>query len=185
MQSLRLYRTFRLLLLGTMATNTAFWMYQVAVGWLALEITDSPFFVGLAGFAGGIPLLIFGLPAGLIIDRFDRRTILMIAQLGVMAVAAAFAIFVATGIIDQWSILVLVAIYGTIMAFIFPTRTAIVPNLVERADLANAVALNAAGQNATRVFGPTIAGVLIATLGVAETFAIARLGKAGYVMSGE
>ncbi len=55
MQSLRLYRTFRLLLLGTMATNTAFWMYQVAVGWLALEITDSPFFVGLAGFAGGYP----------------------------------------------------------------------------------------------------------------------------------
>ncbi len=175
MQSLRLYRTFRLLLLGTMATNTAFWMYQVAVGWLALEITDSPFFVGLAGFAGGIPLLIFGLPAGLIIDRFDRRTILMVAQLGVMAVAAAFAIFVATGIIDKWSILVLVAIYGTIMAFIFPTRTAIVPNLVERSDLANAVALNAAGQNATRVFGPTIAGVLIATLGVAETFAIAAV----------
>jgi MFS family permease len=59
------------------------------------------------------------------------------------------------------------------MSFVFPTRTAIVPNLVERADLANAVALNAAGQNATRVFGPTIAGVLIATLGVAETFAIA------------
>jgi MFS family permease len=175
MQSLRLYRTFRLLLLGTMATNTAFWMYQVAVGWLALDLTDSPFFVGLAGFAGGIPLLIFGLPAGLIIDRYDRRTILMLAQLGVMAVAAAFAIFVATGIINKWSILVLVAIYGSIMAFIFPTRTAIVPNLVERADLANAVALNAAGQNATRVFGPTIAGVLIATLGVAETFAIAAV----------
>ncbi len=111
----------------------------------------------------------------MIIDRFDRRKILMVAQLGVMAVAAAFAIFVATGIIDKWSILVLVAIYGTIMAFIFPTRTAIVPNLVERSDLANAVALNAAGQNATRVFGPTIAGVLIATLGVAETFAIAAV----------
>jgi len=69
--------------------------------------------------------------------------------------------------------LVLVFIYGSVMSFVFPTRTAIVPSLVERADLANAVALNAAGQNATRVVGPSLAGVLIATAGISGTFAIA------------
>ena len=76
---------------------------------------------------------------------------------GGQAIAAAFAFFVATDMIERWSMLVLVAIYGTIMAFIFPTRTTIVPSLVERDHLANAIALNAAAQNATRVFGPTLA----------------------------
>ena len=82
MHSMHVYAGFRLLLLGTLATNTAFWMYQVAVGWLALEMTDSPFFVGLAGFTGGIPLLILSLPAGVLVDRIDRRKILLIAQTG-------------------------------------------------------------------------------------------------------
>src|SRR5680860_330660 len=85
LHSLRAYPAFRLLIFGTLATNSAFWMYQVAVGWLALQMTDSPLFVGMAGFAGGIPLLIFALPAGVVIDRFDRRLVLIAAQCGVMA----------------------------------------------------------------------------------------------------
>src|SRR5215213_11345141 len=94
--SLRMYPAFRTLMLGTLATNSAFWMYQVCVGWLALQMTDSPLFVGLAGFAGGIPLLVVSLPAGVVIDRFDRRTVLRAAQVGVMVVAAAFALLVGT-----------------------------------------------------------------------------------------
>jgi MFS family permease len=175
MHSVRLYPAFRLLLLGTLATNSAFWMYQVAVGWLALQMTDSPFFVGLAGFASGIPVLLFSLPAGVIIDRFDKRTVLLLAQLGVMIVAAILALLVGTDLISRWSLLALVFAYGTIMSFVFPTRTALVPGLVERDDLANAVALNAAFQNATRVVGPSLAGVLIAVIGVWETFAVAAL----------
>jgi MFS family permease len=175
MHSLRTYPAFRTLLLGTTATNSAFWMYQVAVGWLALEMTDSPFFVGLTGFAGGIPLLIFSLPVGVIVDRFDRRTVLLLAQLGVMVMAGLFAIMVGLDVIERWSILVLAAAYGTVMSFIFPTRTTMVPSLVNRGDLANAVALNAAGQNATRVVGPSLAGVLIAVIGVSGAFAVAAL----------
>ncbi len=174
-QALRDYPVFRLLLLGTLATNTAFWMYQVAVGWLALQLTDSPLFVGLAGFAGGIPMLLFSLPAGVVIDRFDRRTVLLIAQCGVMVISAFFALMVALDAIAPWSMLVLVAVYGTIMTFIFPVRTAMVPSLVERRDLVVGVALNSAAQNATRVVGPAIAGVLIATIGVPETFAVAAI----------
>jgi MFS family permease len=175
MHSLRTYAAFRMLLLGTSATNTAFWMYQVAVGWLALEMTDSPFFVGLTGFAGGIPLLIFSLPVGVIVDRFDRRTVLLLAQLGVMLMAGLFAIMVGADVIERWSILVLAAAYGTVMSFVFPTRTTMVPSLVSRADLANAVALNAAGQNATRVVGPSLAGIMIALIGVSGAFAVAAL----------
>ena len=174
-RSLRVYPAFRLLLLGTLATNTAFWMYQVCVGWLALQLMDSPLFVGLTGFVGGIPLLVISLPAGVIIDRYDRRTVLLVAQFAVMALAGVFALLVGTGAIAPWSTLVLVAAYGTAMSFIFPTRTTIVTMLVERSDLANAVALNAAAQNACRVTGPALAGVLIAVIGVAGTFAVAAL----------
>lgn len=175
MQALRFYPVFRLLLLGTLATNSAFWMYQVAVGWLALQLTDSALFVGLAGFAGGIPMLLFSLPAGVVIDRYDRRLVLLVAQCGVMIVSAVFAVLVGIDVIQPWSMLVLVAIYGTVMTFIFPVRTAMVPSLVDRKDLAVGVALNSAVQNATRVVGPSIAGVLIATIGVPETFAVAAV----------
>jgi len=173
--ALRASPAFRILLLGTIATNTAFWMYQVAVGWLALEMTDSPLFVGLAGFAGGIPMLLLSLPAGVLIDRHDRRTVLLLAQIGVLAVSALFALLVGLDALHPWSLLVLVTIVGTIMTFIFPVRTAIVPSLVARQDLAIGVALNSAVQNATRVVGPSLAGVLIATVGVPETFAIAAI----------
>jgi MFS family permease len=173
LHSLRIYEGFRMLMLGTLASNTAFWMYQVAVGWLALILTDSPLFVGLAGFAGGIPMLIVSLPAGVIIDRFDRRMILLTAQLGVMTVSILFAWMVWADLIRPWSMLVLVFTYGTIMSFTFPTRNAIVPSLVEKEHMANAIALNAAVQNSTRVVGPSLAGVLIAVAGVPLTFAIA------------
>jgi MFS family permease len=91
LRSLRVYPAFRLLLLGTLATNTAFWMYQVSVGWLALQLMDSPLFVGLTGFVGGIPLLVVSLPAGVMIDRYNRRTVLLVAQFAVMVVAGLFA----------------------------------------------------------------------------------------------
>lgn len=175
LHSVQVYPPFRLLMLATLASNTAFWMYQVAVGWLALQLTDSPFFVAMAGFTGGIPLLLVSLPAGVIIDRFDRRTVLLVAQLAAMLISALFAFLVGGGMIGRVSMLALVAMYGTAMSFVFPTRTTIVPSLVERRDMANAVALNSASQNATRVVGPSLAGVMIGLLGVAETFAIAAL----------
>jgi predicted MFS family arabinose efflux permease len=173
--SLRMYPAFRTLLLGTLATNSAFWMYQVCVGWLALQLMDSPLFVGLTAFVGGIPLLVVSLPAGVMIDRYDRRMVLLVAQFAVMVLAGLFALLVGTSAIAPWSTLVLVAAYGTAMSFIFPTRTTIVTMVVDRSDLANAVALNAAAQNACRVTGPALAGVLIAFMGVAGTFAVAAL----------
>lgn len=173
MASVRAYPAFRLLLIGTLATNSAFWMYQVAVGWLALELTNSPAFVGLAGFVSGIPLLLLALPAGVLIDRFDGRVVLLLGQVGVMVVSAVFAVLVRLDVVEPWVLLVLVACYGSVMSFVFPSRTTMVPSLVERKDLSNAVALNSATQNMTRVVGPSLAGVLIAVVGVSGTFAVA------------
>jgi MFS transporter, DHA1 family, staphyloferrin A biosynthesis exporter len=171
--SIKAYPGVRQLWLGTLATNTAFWMYQIALGWLALTLTDSPFFVGLSGFFAGIPIFIFALPSGVIIDRFSRRSVLMSAQVAIMIVASIFAIMIYTDTINRFWILVLAFAYGTSMAFVFPTRQAIIPSLVSKADLGNAVALNAAGQNATRVFGPSLAGILIFAIGLSGTFAVA------------
>jgi MFS family permease len=177
LHSIQAYPAFRMLMLGTLGSSSAFWMYQVAIGWLALELTDSPLFVGLAGFVGGIPLLLCSIPAGVVIDRYDRRIVLLLAQAGVMVVSAVLATLIAIDAIEPWSLLALVALNGTIMTFIFPVRTAMVPGLVERADLANAVALMSATQNATRVFGPSLAGVLIATIGTSSTFAAAAVAQ--------
>ena len=175
MHSMHAYPAFRMLLLGTLGSSSAFWMYQVAIGWLALELTDSPLFVGLAGFVGGIPILIFSIPAGVVIDRYDRRRVLLIAQAGVMVVSVALALLVAMDAITPGLLLALTGLNGTIMTFIFPVRTAMVPSLVERADLANAIALTSAAQNATRVFGPSLAGVMIATIGTSGSFAAAAV----------
>ncbi|MEJ7839485.1 MAG: MFS transporter, partial [Thermomicrobiales bacterium] len=146
LESFRTYASFRILMLGTLASSTSFWMYQVAVGWLALILTDSPLFIGLAGFAGGIPMLIFSLPCGVLIDRYDRKLILMCAQFGVTIVAAVISIMVWIDAIQPWSMLILVFINGTIMSFTFPTRNSIVPSLVEKSHLANAIALHSAAQ---------------------------------------
>ena len=175
LHSLRTYPAFAILMLGTLATNTGFWMYQTSVGFLAYELTGSASFVGLAGFAGGIPQLLLSIPAGVILDRTDRRKVLRLAQWGVMLTSALFAVLVATELIQPWSLLVVAAVYGAVMSFIFPSRTTMVPSLVDRADMANALALNAATQNATRVVGPALAGVLIALIGVSGTFAVAAV----------
>ncbi len=175
LHSIRVYPAFAMLMLGTLATNTGFWMYQTAVGWLAYDLTGSATFVGLAGFAGGIPMLVLAVPAGVILDRSDRRQVLRLSQWGVMLISALFAVLIATDLIQPWSLLVVAAMYGAVMSFIFPTRTTMVPSLVDRVDMANAVALNSATQNATRVVGPAIAGILIAVVGVAGTFTLAAV----------
>lgn len=176
--SMQVYPLFRILMIGTLSSSSGFWMYQVSIGWLALELINSPLFVGLAGFAGGVPMLLLSVPAGLVIDRYSRRNVLMMAQAGVAVVSTIFAVMVATGTIQPWSLLVLVTVNGAIMSFIFPVRTAIVPSLVERHHMANAVALMSTAQNATRVVGPSLAGVLIALTGVTGTFVLAALFQA-------
>jgi MFS family permease len=170
--SLKAYPAFRTLFGSTLTTNSGFWMWIIASGWLALLLTDSPFFVGLVGFVGGIPTLLFGVFVGAIIDRFSRRNVLLLAQTIVSIIAVIIAILLFLDMLQPWQLLLGAFINGTCMSVIFPTRNAMVANLVPSHHLANAVALNAAGQNATRVVGPALAGPMIALLGIDGTFAI-------------
>jgi MFS family permease len=183
--SLRAYPAFRTLFGSTLATNSGFWMWIIATGWLALLLTDSPFFVGLVGFAGGIPTLIFGVFVGALIDRFSRRGVLMVAQAIVAVIGVALAALLFLDVLQPWHLLIGAFINGTCMSVIFPTRNALVANLVPSHHLANAVALNAAGQNATRVVGPAMAGPVIVLLGIDGAFAVcAALQVVAYFVSG-
>jgi MFS family permease len=176
-QSLRDYPAFRTLFLSTLGTNSGFWMWNIAIGWLALLLTDSPFFVGLVGFAGGIPTLLFGPFGGVLIDRFARKSILLIVQsiIAVNAVTVSALLFL--DMLQPWQLLISAFINGMCMSLVFPTRSAMVANLVPKHHLPNAIALNAAGLNSTRVIGPALAGPLIAILGSEGTFAVSAGGS--------
>jgi MFS family permease len=173
------YRDYRLLWNSNVLTQTGQWMQQVATGWLMLELTDSPTWLGLVGFARGIPMLLMSLPAGVLADRVDRRKLLVTAQLSAAILATVLAVLVATGLVRPWHVMLLAFLSGSTMSFIFPTRQALVSTLVPRERMANAVALNSAGQNSTRVFGPSLAGVLIGAVGTAICFAIQAVGLIG------
>lgn len=174
-EPLRIYPVFRWLWIGMVSANTAFHATGVAIGWLALELTGSALWVGLAAFASGLPLLFLALPVGAIADRADRRKVLLIGQFLTMLVATAFAVLILTDLMTRWLLLALGLSYGCVISLIFPTRQTIVGQVVERRDLMRTVALNAAGQNVTRIFGPALAGVLIAAIGLGGTFTIAAL----------
>ncbi|MEJ7652723.1 MAG: MFS transporter [Chloroflexia bacterium] len=160
------YREYRLLLSGAIVTQTGHWMQQVAQGWLMLLLTDSAFYLGLLGFARGIPMLVLSLPAGVAIDRLNRRRLLMGMQAGAALVAISMAVLTVTGLVEAWHLIAAALIGGSFASVIFPTRQALVPTLVPTDELRRAVALNSAGQNSTRIAGPSIAGVVIALVGV-------------------
>lgn len=173
------FRDYRLLWNSNVMTQTGQWMQQVATGWLMLELTDSPTWLGMVGFARGIPMLLMSLPAGVLADRVDRRKLLVTAQITAAILATILAVLVATDLVRPWHVLALAFLSGSAMSFIFPTRQALVSTLVPRERMANAVALNSAGQNSTRVFGPSLAGILIGAVGTAICFAIQSVGLIG------
>jgi len=164
------YREFRLLLVGTFLTQMGQWMQQVALGWLILDLTGSAFYLGLAGFLRSIPQLFLSLPGGILADRMDRGRLLGIAQGFAAGFSLALAVLISTGLVKPWHVLALTFLTGSAMAMVFPVRQALVPNVVPRKELANAVALNSAGNNVTRMAGPALAGILIGIVGVAICF---------------
>ncbi len=159
------YRDYRLLWASSVLTQIAQWMLQVSLGWLMLELTDSPFWVGLNGFASGIPFLVVSIPAGALIDRLDRRTLLVACQASALAIGLALAILATLGLAQPWHLLLGAFLNGAALAVNNATRQTLVPTFVPREGLQNAIALLSAGMNVTRVVGPSLAGPLIAALG--------------------
>lgn len=163
---------FRNLWLGTLATQSGQWVLQVAIGWLMLDLTDSAFWVGLTGFAGGMPMLLLAIPAGVATDRFDRRSVLRTCQLGLSVLGLALATAVLLDIVTPWQLLLGAACNGSLMTINNTARQTMIPATVPRQEIASAIAYNTAGQSATRLVGPSLAGFSIAAVGGAGAFGL-------------
>ena len=161
---------FRRLWLASTGYSLSQWMQNIALGWLAYELTDSARFVGLVAFAAGFPFVIVSIPGGALLDRFDRRSVLLISQALAAIIATCVAIDVLSGHATPWHLLLAGFLNGSLQAIITPSQQSIVPRLVEPRDLQNALGLMSAGGNMTRVFGPALAGTLIAALGTGYPF---------------
>jgi len=161
---------FRLFWGGNFLSNIGTWMQNVAQGWLVLSITGSAFWLGVVGFAGAIPFLIFTLFGGVVADRVNKRRLLLVTQSVMMLLAFALAGLAWLKIITVWEVVVLAFLNGMAMAMNAPSYQALVPRLVPREDLTNAIALNSAQFNMSRILGPTLGGYAMALVGVAGNF---------------
>lgn len=143
------------------------WMRIMVVGWLVNDLTHSPRLLGFVSFATALPVLLFSPVAGLVADRFDRRKVLLVTQALLGVVVGTIALLTALGVVQVWQLLIASAASGTVSAFDWPARLSLVPRLVPREHLTNAVALNSAAFNAAGLIGPTIGGILLPLLGAA------------------
>lgn len=177
------YRDFRLLWSGAFTSTTGSWMQIVAQSWLVLELTGRPFFLGLTGFLGQLPHILFSLVGGAFADRFDRRRLLLASQVTQMACAFALTALVLADLVEIWHILALVFIAGTGQAFGGPAYQALIPGLVKREDVPNAIALNSIQFNLARFLGPLLAAAALAAYGAAFCFGVNGLSFLAVIVS--
>lgn len=169
------YRDFRLLWIGACTSSIGTWMQKVAQSWLVLQLSGSPFLLGLDAFLGDIPIFLFSLVGGVAADRMSRRRLLLASQWVQLTCAFTLAAFVATGVVRAgrvWPILMLSFIVGTAQSFGGPAYQALVPALVEKEDLPNAIALNSIQFNLARVIGPVLGGIALTKLGAVWCFSL-------------
>lgn len=179
------HRNYRLLWFGTLFSSSGQWIQQVTLGWLAYDMTGSGAILGAVNGLRSLPLLFLGPFGGVAADRFDKKRLMFSTQMFLMVTAAIFATLIISGRLEVWHIFVFSILTGIGWAFNMPVRQSIVPNVVPRADMMNAMALNSAGFNVTRIVGPAMAGLMIAKIGAGENFyiqAAAYLGVAFMVM---
>ncbi len=161
---------FRLFWSGNFLSNIGTWMQNVAQGWLVLTLTNSAFWLGVVGFAGSIPFLFVTLFGGVIADRVNKRRLLLVTQTVMMILAFLLAGFTYFHKINVWGVAAIAFGNGVAMAMNAPSYQALVPRLVKREDLTNAIALNSAQFNMSRILGPTLGGYAMVLFGVAGNF---------------
>jgi MFS family permease len=171
-RSLR-YRNYRLFFMGQSISLIGTWMQRIALPWLVYSITDSAFLLGLVGFASQIPTFLLAPFAGVLIDRWNRYTILIVTQILAMIQSFILAFLFFNNSIEVWHIVVLSIFLGCINAFDMPARQSFTVDLIEnREDLGNAIALNSSMFNSARLIGPSVAGILIALTGEGICFLV-------------
>ena len=160
------HRNYRLFFGGQSISLIGTWITRIATSWLVYRLTGSELLLGIVGFCSQIPMLVLSPIAGVLVDRWDRHRILVITQILSALQSAALAVLALMNVITVAEVIVLQVLQGVINSFDTPARQSFVVEMVEdRADLPNAIALNSSMINASRIIGPSIGGVLIATLG--------------------
>jgi predicted MFS family arabinose efflux permease len=163
-------RNFRLFWFGQLISLAGTWMQSVAQAWLVLQLTNDPLALGIVAAAQFGPVLVLGLFAGIVADSVNKRVALIWTQLAAGVLALLLGLLVASGGVQVWHVFVLALLLGVVNSVDMPVRQAFVVEMVGRENIANAVALNSAVFNGTRIIGPAIAGVFIATIGLQPLF---------------
>jgi predicted MFS family arabinose efflux permease len=169
------YRDFRLMWVGACASSIGTWMQIVAQGWLIYRLSHSSRLLGLDQFLAGIPIFLFSLIGGVVADRAERRKILLASQYLQMASAGILTVLVTLGVVHVWEILCLSFVSGFAQAFGGPAYQALIPTLVDREDMPNAIALNSIQFNLAVTVGPALAGITLARLGEKWCFGLNAL----------
>jgi MFS family permease len=178
------HRNFRLFFGGQSISLVGTWITRVATSWLIYRLTGSELLLGIAGFCGQIPTLLITPFAGVLVDRMDRRRMLVVTQAASLGQSALLAILTLAGHITVTQIVVLQVLQGIINAFDTPARQAFVSEMVDnRRDLPNAIALNSSMVNGSRIIGPSVGGLLIAGFGEGWCFAIDAVSYLGVIAS--
>src|SRR5438034_10110834 len=156
------YRDFRVQWIGASSSAIGTWMQIVAQNWLVLSLTGSAFYLGLDAFLQQLPIILFTLIGGVFADRYDRRKTLLASQYIQMATSATLAVLMYLHVVQIWHILALSFVTGLAQSFGGPAYQSLLPMLVDKKDLPNAVALNSIQFNLARVLGPTLFAVTLA-----------------------
>ncbi|NIK56701.1 MFS transporter [Kribbella shirazensis] len=176
-------RNFRLYASGAIVSNVGTWMQRVAQDWLVLELTHSGTALGIVTGLQFLPALLLGPYAGLVADRFPKRTVLTVTQIAMATVALTLGGLTIAGIVQTWHVYLLALLFGVGTAFDAPTRQAFVVEMVGRDELSNAVGLNSASFNAARLIGPGLAGLLINWIGTGPVIMINGFTYAAVIVS--
>jgi predicted MFS family arabinose efflux permease len=166
------YRDYRLLWFGAFTSTTGTFMQTLAQGWLVYTLTGSAFLLGVDGFLATGPMLLFSLFGGVVADRMERRRIMLLSQYCQMTFAFILAILIWTHTVKIWHVFVLSFLTGSAQSFSGPAYISLLPLLVKREDVPNAIAMNSMQFNLARVIGPAIGGVVFAMFGAAFCFGI-------------
>jgi MFS family permease len=159
------HRNFRLFFSGQMISLVGTWMDNIAEAWLVYRLTGSSLLLGTVAFAGQIPIFLLSPLGGLVADRWDRRSIIVGTQISSMILAGILSFLTLTKRVTVTEVIVLAALMGVVNAFDVPARQSFLVEMVGREDLMNAIALNSSMFNSARVIGPSVAGILVASIG--------------------
>jgi MFS family permease len=169
--------------LGQVISVTGSWLQVVAMGWLVVQLTHSALWLGIVTALDTLPSLLFSLHGGFIVDKFQKRKIIILTQVTMMTLAFILGSLTLLHLINIWEIMVLAFLSGTASAFDSPARNAFVMELVGKERLGSAVALNSGAYNSARIVGPAVAGFLIAVFGVGGAFLINAVSYIPVVMA--